>query len=112
MTKRVLIVYDFKTPNGYLPFTYTKETLDDVMDFHIKNEVKLPEFENAEMISIYELDKKLDNNFLYMVLIDASLQKEDVKNIISPLLLSYCNDFVNFQISYFDYGIKQMYSLI
>lgn len=107
-----MLVYDFKTPNGYLPFTYNKQTLDSVMEFHLKNEVKLPEFENAQMISIYELDKKLDNNFLYLILIDYSLKDENIENIISPLLLSYYKDVPNFQISYFDYGIKDLYSLI
>lgn len=110
----VYIVFDFKTPAGFLPFCYTSSTISKNIEYTILNNVSYEHiFEGNQKILTYNLDERCCNdNNLYIILIDSKLQNVNISNIVSPKLKGLLDNSDNFIIHYFDYGIEEMRSLI
>jgi hypothetical protein len=113
MKNTVYIVFDFKTPNGFLPFCYTKNSIDALLEYNLKNKKEYDILPGTNKILTFNLDERnINDEDLYIILIDSKLKEIEIESILSPKLNFLYNSSDNFIIHYFDYGIEQMRSLI
>jgi len=114
MTK-IFQVYDIKGPNGFLPIIYTKETLSNAMTEALKDrEFKSNIFPEVEPILSKEVldGSKYNDEHLYLVPIDRSIENIDISNILTPSLIRFMREKDNFKIVYVDYGIPALHPLV
>jgi len=111
--KELYIVFDFKTPNGYLPFCYTKKNIINVLKYNLENKVHFGFFNECNKILTKELHSSyINDQNLYIIVIDDRLKHINLNKILSPKLYNMYNESNNFHIIYHEYEISEMYSLI
>mgnify|MGYP001112773331 CR=1 FL=1 len=110
----VYIIFDYKTAYGYLPFCYTHKTLSSVLKKVNENRLFYEKlFDGNKKDITFNLDERnMNDDNIYIILIDSKIKNIDLKNILSKKLLNLINKSDNFIINYFDYGIEEMRSLI
>lgn len=107
--RQIYTVYDFKTPNGYLPFIYSKDTLSDVFLTNLKGSEDYSYFTNSEKILTKDIDdSNLSDNNIYLIVIDIVWQDKDLSEILSPKLIDFINRSDNFLITYYNHEIPKL----
>lgn len=110
----VYLVFDFKTPAGFLPFCYTSSTITKTMEMAMSGKISYENlFNGTNKILTYNLDERnINDDNLFIILIDSKLQEANLNQILSPKLKNLVDKSDNFIIHYFDYGIEEMRALI
>jgi hypothetical protein len=102
--KELYLVYDFETPNGFLPFCYNIDTLGSFLKKSLKEGVFLKKkYDNHKKIKTADLQPHLmeSSNNIFIVPIPKSVGETIVlENILSKKLLEYIERYSSFQIIY------------
>jgi hypothetical protein len=112
---KIFIVYEIKGPNGYIPFIYTKNTLDSVMLDNLKNDnINYNLFDGIEKLLISDVlnNSKYHDDNTYLIPIDRELEKYDLDFILSDELIKFIKTHTNFYIIYVNYGVEILHSLV
>ena len=110
----IYLVYDYKGPNGYIPFYYTKTNLSSILDKNQNNIITYNKFSPStkQILTKFLWNQKSNIPYnLYLVLIDVSQKNEPIENILSDtlnLLIKTYPD--NIKIIYFEHEVT-MHSL-
>ena len=110
----VYLVFDFKTPAGFLPFCYTSDTINAVLQNTILGKLDYTNLlEGTNKILTFNLDERNSNDDnIFIILVDSKLQEIHLSKILSPKLKNFVDTSHNFIVQYFDYGIEEMRALI
>jgi len=99
------VVYDFITPNGYVPFNYQKEDLSKLLKTSMIGELKIKDkYPNHKKILTHQLTPQLlnDNSNTFLVVVKTTnksiLEGINLNKVISQKLKNYIEIFDNFQI--------------
>ena len=113
LRKELYIVFDFKTPNGFLPHSYTHDNINQVLEFHLKNDFNFDFFKNTPKILTKDLHESHSNNQnIFLIVIDERLKDINISKILSKKLHQLYLSSNNFHLIYHNYEISEMYSLI
>ena len=113
MTK-IFIVYEIKGQNGFVPFIYTKSTIDTVLMESLKKSDSIdlfPEIEKILSKDILNNTKYSDDN-LYLIPIDEELKRYSIDQILTPSFINFLEKRDNFKIVYVNYGITILHPFI
>ena len=113
MTK-IFVVYEIKGPDGYIPYIYTKNSIDNVLMDSLKGNLSIEIFPQIEKIlsrDILNGFKYTDDN-IYLIPIDQQLEKHELSQILTPAFCKFVSNRNNFKIIYVDYGIPALHSLL
>lgn len=111
---RIFVVYEINGPNGYVPYVYTKSTLDEVLLQSLKEDLKSDIFENIEKVSSKEIldGSKYHDEHIYLIPIDSELEKFDLSEILTPKFKSFVEKRDNFKILYVNHDIPIVRTLV
>lgn len=102
--KEVFLVYDFETPNGFLPFFYNKQTLSSYLIKSLSEHIDIKKrFNLHKKIKTLDLTEKMmeSNNTIYVIPIIKQINENiELENIISKKLLNYTKKYSCFEILY------------
>ena len=59
---KILIAYDLVGPNGYIPYTYDKDTISSIMEKELREIHNRDYFQNIEKVSTHQLIHQLKYN--------------------------------------------------
>jgi hypothetical protein len=99
------VVYDFLTPNGYVPFNYQKENLSNILKNTITDKKSFKEkYPNHKKTLTHRLTPQMlnDNSNTFLVVVKnkrkSILDGIDLNKILSKKLKEYIEIFDNFKI--------------
>ena len=108
MKKKIFVIYDYLTPNGYLPFYYHKKDLPEILNLNLKVKLKYPIFDNSVFniltSSVIKKSNEIIKNNIFLIILHSSLKKDSIENIISKDLNMLLNAYPdNFTVIYHNY---------
>lgn len=102
---KLYIVYDFLTPMGYLPFTYLKKDLKELLKNSLNNKLSIKDrYKNHKKILTNELTFDILNDNSNTILVVVTPPKTSIidgfnlDNIISKKLKTYMEIYDNFKL--------------
>jgi hypothetical protein len=102
--KQLFLVYDFETPNGFLPFFYNKKTLSSYLTKSLSEHIDIKKrFNLHKKIKTVDLTNQMmesDNSIFVIPIIKEINENIELENIISKKLLNYTKKYSCFEILY------------
>jgi len=112
---KILIAYDLVGPNGYIPYTYDKDTISSVMEKELREVHNRDYFHNIEKVSTHQLihQLKYNDSYTYLIPLDNDLRETPLERILTPDFFNFIKDKENFHIIYVShYEESKMHPLI
>lgn len=111
---RIFVVYEIKGPTGFIPYIYTKSTIDEILMSSIKDNLDIEIFPNVEKILSKDIldGNKYNDNDIYLIPIEEKLEKYDLSEILTPSFLNFIKNKENFKIIFVNHGVETLYPLI